>query len=280
MGLGKKTVDSDVKGQAKLAAAAALENQEEVNGELVEDGALDDANQEDAELAAAEKALAAAKAKAAAGKKAAAPTKESEIKAVATRETAAPPAVRQAITGMVLESLENKLPALDFGTLARFKASPMGIKGEEGSLGKTCQVTIVSYNNTFAVAPNQDGAPKDMCKFSTDGVNLNDGSGLVADHVAFLKEEGYEKAASKRYVELIAILDDAENDHEEIGNMVTFSLSPMSVKAFERYRLQSTVKLGMNPNLSEESLARVTITAKPKSFGNKDFTMLDFKAAE
>jgi hypothetical protein len=62
--------------------------------------------------------------------------------------------------------------------------------------------------------------------------------------------------------------------------MVTFSLSPMSVKSFERYQLQTTVKMGMNPNLSQESAAEVTITAKPKSFGNKDFVMLDFSATK
>ena len=297
MGLGQKTVNTEAKD-----AVAKAKN--------VEDNSADDAA-----LAAAQRALDEAKeraakkaAKLAAEEAAAMAAREAEealamvtgdveeelivtdeqlnkakpaaTKAVATKTAAAAPALKSTFTGMALASKENALPALDFGTLPRFKASPAGIKGEEGSLGKTCEVTVVSYNNTFAVAPNEDKAPKELCKFSTDGVHLNDGSGLVADHVQFLKEEGYEKASSKRYVELIAILDDAENDHEELGNMVTFSLSPMSVKSFERYRLQASVKLGMNPSLTEEGFARVRITAKPKSFGNKDFVMLDFSAID
>jgi hypothetical protein len=198
-----------------------------------------------------------------------------EEKAVAVKPTALPPATRQKVQGMVLSSLENALPPLDFGTLPRFKASPMGIKGEEGTLGSTCTVTIISFNNLFAVAPNTDGAPNDLCKFSVDGVTLSDGTGSVEDYLEELKID-WPKASAKRYVELVGILDDAEKDHEEIGNMVTFSLSPMSVKSFERYRLQATVKMGRNAQVTEEELSRVKITAKAKSFGKNDFTMLDF----
>jgi len=147
-------------------------------------------------------------------------------------------------------------------------------------LGMTCIATVVSYNDQYAISPNEDNAPKELCKFSLDGVNLSDGSGTVADHIEMLKEEGYEKAASKRYNDLIAILEDAEKEHDEIGNMVTFSLSPMSVKSWERYQLQMTVKMRMNKDLTVEKISRVKITAKPKSFGKKDFVMLDFSAAD
>lgn len=257
MGLGKKTVDSPVKETAKSAAAAPPANDIEipiVNESEVEPEILDNEGQEP-EAAPAETA-------------------------VATRKTGGLPAMKGALAEVALAHLKNKIPALDFGTLPRFKASPSGIKGDEGGLGMTCQITVVSYNDQYAVAPNEDGAPKELCKFSLDGINLTDGSGSVADHLKMLKEEGYEKAAAKRYTDLIAILNDAEKDHEEIGNMVTFSLSPMSVKSFERYQLQTTVKMSMNPAITQETAAQVTITAKPKSFSNKEFMMLDFSATK
>ena len=254
MGLGKKTADSAVAATAKKVAEVA----EVVKGEDVAEVA---APVEVAEVVKGEDVA-----------EVAAPVEE---KAVAVKKQAAPPAVKNAFVGVALSGFKNAIPALDFGTLPRFKASPAGIKGDEGSLGQWCEATIVSYNDQFAVAPNEDGAPKELCKFSGDGVNLSDGSGTVADHLAMLKEEGYGKAACKRYNDLIVILDDAEKEHDEIGNMVTFSLSPMSVKAFERYQLQTTVKIGMR-TMTEEAAQKIRITAKDKSFSGKDFKCFDF----
>jgi len=273
MALGKKTPATtnaaDVKNDdaAALAAAAlaAANNQQEA--ELLDEGEAEGGALEEGtvgETTAASKPA----------------TDKKPAAAPAVKGAALPPAVAGQIIGMALSELKNVIPALDFGTLPRFRASAAGIKGEEGTLGNVCTVTIVSYNDQFVISPNEDAAPKELCKFSLDGVNLSDGSGTVADHIQMLKEEGYEKAASKRYNDLIAILEDAEKEHDEIGNMVTFSLSPMSVKSFERYQLQSTVKMRMNPALTIASVSRVKITAKPKSFGKKDFVMLDFSAAE
>jgi len=256
MGLGKKTADSAVKEAAKTVAADPVMNEVEIAevnevDEVLELEVMDEVTSE-----------------------------QTRTKAVATKKAAGLPAMKGTFADVALASLKNKIPALDFGTLPRFKASPAGIKGEEGSLGKTCQITVVSFNDQYAVSPNEDGAPKEMCKFSPDGITLSDGSGTVADHITMLKGEGYSKASSKRYVDLIAILNDAEKDHDNIGDMVTFSLSPMSVKSFERYQLQTTVKMSMNPAITQETAAQVTITAKPKDFGGKEFTMFEFSATK
>ena len=103
----------------------------------------------------------------------------------------------------------------------------------------------------------------------------------VAEHLAELREMGYNKAASKRYVDLIGILREAEEDTDEIDGMVSVSLSPMSVKAFTRYRLQVGVKL-QNPDsgVTAEQARRVVITAKNKKLGTNNFTMMTFKMAE
>lgn len=257
MGLGKKTADSPVAAAAKeavIAGAAVAEMEKEEAGAVDQDVA--EVNEVEPEVVKE-------------------PVKE---KVVATKSQAAAPAVRSAFVGVALSGMKDVIPVLDFGTLPRFKATPAGIKGDDGPLGQWCEGTIVSYNDQFAVSPCADGAPKEYCKFSVDGVNLADGSGLVADHIKMLKEEGYDKAACKRYNDLIIILEDAEKEHEELGNMVTFSLSPMSVKAFERYQLQTTVKIGMGV-ATEEAAKKIRITAKDGSFGNKDFKYFTFSMA-
>jgi len=201
-----------------------------------------------------------------------------EEKAVAVKKKAAAPAK----VGIVkpLDAFENALPPIDFGTLPRVNAKQSEIYCEDGSLGKNIEVTILSFNNSFAVSPNDNAAPKDACKFSYDGVELNDGSGTtVAEHLAMLKEDGWEKAAAKRYVEVIAMLDDAETDSEEIGGMVQLSLSPQSVKQFDRYQLGCMVKLA-HGTIEAESLSRMRVTAKVKTFGSNTFTMMQFSSAD
>ena len=234
--------------------------------------------------AAVDKKAAATDKKAAATDKKAAATKtpdKSESKDVATRENAALPAVGK-LMGLVLDDMSNVIPveAVTFGTLPMIKASQGALKCEKVSLGKQIEFSIVSYHNQFAITPNENNADTSYCKFSYDGEELNDGSGTtVKEHIAYLKEEGFPKAAAKRYIEVVGILEDADEESDEIGNMVMLSLSPMSVKQFDRYKLQTTVKVKQG-KVEEDSVGNVLITAKPQSFGSNDFTIMTFSNRE
>ena len=258
MGLGKKSVDAADQSAAKNTAAAAVAtNTKAVNEEVIDpDKEKELLGQQDTETKT---------------KPAPAPALRPAAGAVVSHQA-------QVMSGMAMESYKDFIPALDFGTLPRFKTSPAGIKGDEGSIGTTCDITLVSFNDTFAISPCEDKSPKELCKFSLDGVNLSDGSGTVADHLAELKSEGWKKAAIKKNMDFIAILDDAEKECDEIGNMVMFSCSPSSVKSFERYRLNVTLRMMKDPNLKEEDFIKLTITNKPKSYSQKDFTMFEFSA--
>jgi len=181
---------------------------------------------------------------------------------------------------MALTGYKNAIPPVDFGTLPIVTAQSGRFKCDKEPLGTYFTATLVSVNDRWAVAPNEDKAPKELCKFSIDGEVLSDGSGTtVEEHIEYLKEEGFKNACAKRYNDLIVILNDAETDHENIGDMVSISLSPQSVKQFEGYQLQSTVKIAKG-ELTEAQAAEIKCTAKIVTFGSNEFTRVQFRTAE
>lgn len=212
----------------------------------------------------------------------AAEKKAPEEQPAPTKSVATRPSTAVGFAGKVqlaLKEYQDALPPIDFGTLPRIKASQGALICDDEVLGKQAEVSIVSFNNSFAITPNENNADSSYCKFSYDNNELNDGSGTsVQDHLAYLRSEGFANAASKRYVEVVCMLDDADEDHDEIGNMVQLSLSPQSVKQFERYQLQTTIKLGKN-EVTPEQASRVVLTAKTKTFGKNTFTLVTFSLA-
>ena len=182
---------------------------------------------------------------------------------------------------VALQEFKDAIPPVEFGTLPRIKPVQGQFMCDEETLGTRFTASVVSYNDAFTIAPNQKDASPKLCRYSYDNITLNDGSGdTVQDYIAYLKdEENCPDANSKRYVELICILEDAEQDHDEIGGMVMISLSPMSVKQFERYQLQTTVKISRG-QMTQEQAMNLEVSAKIQTFGQNTFTMARFKTAE
>jgi len=257
--------DADKKKAAKAAAAAESEGEDE--------------------------AAAAAAAPAPADEKKVAPAPADEKK-VAPAPAVRPNAGAVAKAGaprlvLALSELENAFPVVEFGTLPRIVAKQGEFyDDDQNSLGKEIELEIHSYHNSFAVSPNADKAPNNYCKFSYDNENLTypyeDDEGTfhdtVAEHLAFLKEEGYTKAGVRRYLEVTCSLIDAAEENDNIGGMVLLSLSPQSVKQFERHQFQSTVKIRSGA-ITEEKAAHVVARAKTKTFGTNTFTMYNFSTA-
>jgi len=173
-----------------------------------------------------------------------------------------------------LYNFKGALPTLKFGTLPRIKASQGALWEGSNSLGSSISVELISFNDSFAISPCEDKAPKNLCKFSSDGVNLNNGTGTVDSWIAHLREMGYSNASSKRYLDMVCILEDAEKDNENIGSMVTLSLSPQSVNQFERYCLNATVAKSRGED--DNAYRKMKITARTKTFDTNMFTLMTF----
>ncbi len=178
---------------------------------------------------------------------------------------------------LALDFCKDATAPYDFGALPRITSEQGTLLCDKENLGNQIEITIMSYNDAYTIAPNDNDAPGDLCRYSYDGVTLNDGSGMtVEEHITELRGLGYKKAGSTRRYEIIALLDDAIEDHDEIGSVVQLSLSNQSAKQFDRYKLNAAVNIRKG-GLTEEDSARVTVTAKTKTFAFT-FTMMRFSS--
>lgn len=98
-----------------------------------------------------------------------------ETKEVATRPQAAVPAFGAQFQ-LALGEYKDQIPPVEFGILPRVSASQGALVCEGESLGKEAYVTILSFNDSFAITPNENNADSSFCKFSYDNDVLNDGS--------------------------------------------------------------------------------------------------------
>ena len=216
------------------------------------------------------------------------PVEETPVEETATADL---PAVKYKATGAVaanslkptdfMKAYKDALPPVEFGTLPRIKASNgIFMDDENNELGKNITFTLVSFNDNWAITPNvNDQSANKYCKFSYNGVTINDGSETsVVDYMEFLKDEGFEKPSKKRYLEVTAILDDADEDSDIIGEMVQLNLSPQSVKKFDAYNLQTMVKVARGMMTAEQA-GVITARAKIKTFNTFTFTLFTFKPA-
>jgi len=188
----------------------------------------------------------------------------------ATTTAAAAPAVNTGPPQIALEDARNVM-IMEFGTLPRLKAEQgTVVDQDENELGNWVEIEVYSFNSRYTITPNDKDASTELVKFSLDGVELDDGSGiLVADYLRELKEDGWSKAEAREYYEIVGPLLACEGKSNYIEDVVQIQCSPTSRKSFDAHRMQMTFKIarGKAPAGSEK-FVRFTATAK-KSGNNK-----------
>lgn len=171
----------------------------------------------------------------------------------------------------VFKTLANALPTLDFGTIPRIIGAQGAavVKGNGSAdldLGETIDITLLSFNDEFCVSPGSSkDEDKKHVKYSRDGKTIEGTGESVNDYLNMLRTTlGLTEANVKRYVHLVGTLDDAQKKPAgaPFGDMVCVSLSPQSVKKWEGYRLQESVKAARGASTPSE---RVRLTAVKKS---------------
>lgn len=192
--------------------------------------------------------------------------------------------------GTALKKLQNVIPtedleALGFGTFPRITAGTDGfsVNKDELSLGKKIKFQVMSWNYIWLVTAGENNAEANkLIKSSHDGINLDGNEGTIEKYVAWLKSEGYEKAASKQYVEVYGFLlayNEVQKDGSlkllEIGEddrqIHQVSLSPKSVGQWGRYMLESAMK----PSTQSDT---VVMTAVKKVNGPNTYGMATFSS--
>ena len=137
-----------------------------------------------------------------------------------------------------------------FGNYTVFKGNNGEIAqtGDGGmSFGRWVKVRLLSWDDHFETTPgSQDKGSKDFVAYSKDGQVVNHIIGEemkkwvgkpVAEYVEYLrKEEGFDKAATKRYVDLsVAVLGTDSGEMPESG-IVQLVLSQSSISSFTKYQ--------------------------------------------
>jgi hypothetical protein len=208
-------------------------------------------------------------------------TKEVAVKAAAPAPVAAPG--RITMDGLVLADYQDRLPALPYGSLPRLVASNGNfMNSDKQSIGNVITGQIISWNDYLVVGPSDDKAPKELVKYSSNMVDLDDGTGTVTDWVAHLKAENWTAAAAKKYKSIVLTLLSATPPTpfttELIGEIVQLQLSPTSVAEFVSYQVTTSLKVAKGV-IAPGDADMVQITATPTSGGGNNWTKAKFKHA-
>lgn len=137
-----------------------------------------------------------------------------------------------------------------FGNYPVFKGNNGEIAqtGDSGvSFGRWVKGRLLAWDNHFETTPgSQDKGSKDFVAYSKDGQIIDHVIGEeqkkwvgkpVAEYVEYLhKEEGFDKAGTKRYVDLaLAVLGTDSGEMPENG-VIQITLSQSSISSFTKYQ--------------------------------------------
>jgi len=175
------------------------------------------------------------------------------------------------LNGLLYDDIQDAVE-IEFGEIPKLVGSNGQIMDKDDrQLGDTVTVQIVSWSSNFVVSPGIDSAPKEVVKYSRDGISVNESGEAVAACLAKMQET-YPTAKVKEYTSLAGILIESGKESPHKGNLVEVSLSPTSRKLFSGFRKQQTMKIRMG--LTPVSYVLKLSTAI-KSKGSDKYTVIE-----
>lgn len=148
--------------------------------------------------------------------------------------------------------LDEMKGAADFsyGNYAVFKGNNGEIAQtgkEDTSLGRWAKVRLIAWDDHHEITPgSQDKGSKDFVAYSKDGKVIDSIIGeemkswvgkSVGDYVNHLRTvEGFDKAGSKRYVDLACALLGTDTGDGPINTVIQITLAPSSIPSFNKYQ--------------------------------------------
>lgn len=175
-----------------------------------------------------------------------------------------------------VRDLRNQL-RVDYNTLAQVQATQGSFidRETEEVLGDEVVIELLSWQDSYVCSPNDDAAPKELVKYSEDGITTKDGTSM-ADHLASLKDDGYAKAKITHRVVLVGALKSANKGENLVGELVQIDLPPTGKAQFDRYVANCAWKIRSGA-LSAEASKTVKLTASiAKGQGSVKYTLVRF----
>lgn len=144
-------------------------------------------------------------------------------------------------------------------------------------LGNKIQFELVSWNFVTLIGCNEqnDKEADKLVRSSYDGVNLPNGGGTIDAYIASLKAQGYEKANTKKYVEMYGDLVWTEKSGDvaaEDRKLCQLSVSPQSVAQWGPHLLNARRK----QSKAVEVTPLLTLEAERKTIGANTFGIINF----
>lgn len=178
-----------------------------------------------------------------------------------------------------LAELKNAL-TVDYNTLDALILSNGNLLMREGkkSVGDSIQLELLSYQDSYVVAPNDDKAPVSVVRFSNDGITCSDGITSVKEHLQWLHTNGYPKASLKSRVIIVGAVEKCAKNPELVGTLVQIDLSPASRAQWLRYTANALYKF-QKGLATKEGLRHIVVQAEISTAGSNTYTLASFSMA-
>jgi len=144
-------------------------------------------------------------------------------------------------------------------------------------LGAWIDIELMSWNFvTLITTGEKDNKEADkLIRSSYDHVNLPNGEGTVADYVTALKEDGYDGTNTKKYIEIYGSLRGSDKGGaitDDDIKIVQISVSPQSVKQFQRFLLESKMKAFQKKDVTNKfRIGSERVTQGSNTYGVMNF---------
>ena len=210
-----------------------------------------------------------------------APAAATQVAVVAPKQVVAVASTAKSFNQVpdTIGALKNAMP-VTFDMLVSLVATNGNIckREDKRSIGTEVIFELLSWQDSFVVSTGDDRSPKDLIKYSDDGVTCSDGT-VVQEHLHHLRELGYNGAAlKKRAVVVGSILSCQKPGEIEEDELVQFDLSPQTRAAFMNYALSCINKQRLG-KLTAEQVTKVKAAASLVTMNGNTFTKLTFSAA-
>lgn len=185
----------------------------------------------------------------------------------------------KASTDHPLQELKNAL-TVEFNTLSALILSNGNLLLREGkrSIGDSIQLELLSYQDSFVLAPQDDKAPVDVVRFSNDGVTCSDGVTSVKEHLQWLHTNGYPRATLKARVIVVGAIEKCSKNPDLVGTLVQIDLSPASRAQWLRYEANALYKF-QKGLATKEGLRHIKVQAEIATAGSNTYTLASFSMA-
>lgn len=199
------------------------------------------------------------------------PTKTKALSTVGGKTLSAFKAQHHAID---LETVED----IGQGTMPKIVADRGGFSADSKEYGDELDVELVSFNERVVITPGVEGEEaKQLLRYSYDGQTISGEPDVtITSYISDLKEAGFHRAESKKYIDLWVmptrsqLVGEIPEDEREL---VQVQLSPSSVREWNKFLLQTSVKMG---RLGAEIKPFLNLKIDKREFNGNKFAAIKF----